>query len=179
MKKIILTLVTFCSLFLIEISATAQNNKETKIDFKIKNIGMYVDGTFSEATITANFDKNNLANSFINANIDVASINTNNEKRDKHLLSNDYFDVATYKEMKLVSTKIEKVSANGYRLTGNLTIKKATKTVVIPLVINENETSFTINGNFELNRRDFGVGGSSWVLSNRVKIQVKHILKNN
>lgn len=179
MKKIILSLVTFCSLFLIDMSVAAQNNKETKIDFKIKNIGMYVDGGFSEATITASFNKNNLANSFINANIDVASINTNNEKRDKHLLSNDYFDVATYKKMKLVSTKIEKVSDNIYRLTGNLTIKKTTKPVVIPLVINENESSVMINGNFELNRRDYGVGGRSWVLSNKVKIQVKHILKNN
>ena len=156
---------------------TAQNNSATTVNFKIKNIGVYVKGTFSKASITSNFDKNDLENSYINAVVEINSINTNNKKRDKHLLESDYFDVNNYKQMKLVSSKIEKVSVNNYKLTGVLTIKKQRKIVSIPLVIREDNQTLTMDANFELNRRDYGVGGSSWVMSNTVKINVKYSLK--
>ena len=175
MKKIIFITAIFWSLFFVSTSLHAQSN--TSIDFKIKNIGVYVDGSFSKAVVTSNFDKNNLADSFIKAIVEINSINTNNKKRDKHLLETDYFDEPNYKQMKLVSSKIEKVSTNNYKLTGKLTIKKTTKTVVIPLVISENESSYKITGNLELNRRNYEVGGSSWVMSNTVKIKVKHTIE--
>ena len=167
--------IFFCCLFFITTLAFAQSS--TSIDFKIKNIGIYVNGSFSNAVVTSNFDANNLDDSFINAVVDINSINTNNKKRDKHLLEDDYFDEKNYKQMKLISTKIEKTAVNNYKLTGKLTIKKTTKTVVIPLTINETGQSTTMNMNFELNRRDYDVGGSSWVLSNAVKIEVKHIIE--
>ena len=172
MKKLILSMV-FCSLFFTPTSILSQ---KTSIDFKIKNIGFYVDGSFSKATATSNFEASNLSASFINAIVEIKSINTNNKKRDKHLLETEYFDEANYKQMELVSTKIEKISNNNYNLTGKLTIKNTTKTIVIPLVISENKQSIVINTNFELNRRDYGVGGRSWVMSNTVKINVKHTI---
>ena len=175
MKKIIFITTLFYSLFFANTSVVAQSY--TSIDFKIKNIGFNVNGSFSKVVVTSNFDKNNLADSFINAVVAINTINTNNKKRDKHLLETDYFDETNYKHLKLVSSKIEKDATNNYKLTGELTIKKTTKTVVIPLVINENKSSFTITSNFELNRRDYGVGGSSWILSNTVKIQVKYTIK--
>ena len=173
MKKLILNSV-FCILFCAPISILSQ---ETSIDFKIRNIGVYVDGTFNKVSTTSDFDANNLTASFINAVVEINGINTNNKKRDKHLLEAEYFDEANYKQMKLVSTKIEKISNNNYRLTGKLTIKKITKTIVIPLVISEKDQSTVIRANFELNRRDYGVGGSSWVMSNTVKIKVKHTIE--
>lgn len=165
--------MVFCSLFFTPTSILSQ---KTSIDFKIKNIGFYVDGSFSKATATSNFEASNLSASFINAIVEINSINTNNKKRDKHLLETEYFDEANYKQMELVSTKIEKISNNNYNLTGKLTIKNTTKTIVIPLVISENKQSIVINTNFELNRRDYGVGGRSWVMSNTVKINVKHTI---
>jgi len=177
MKKYIFITAVFVGLFFISTTVIAQSNTTAIVDFKIKNIGIYVKGNFSEAIITSNFDVNDLKNSFINAVIAINSINTNNKKRDKHLLEDDYFDVQHYKEMKLVSTKIEKVSSNNYKLTGTLTIKKISKTVYIPLVIRDDNQSVSIDTDFEVNRRDYGVGGSSWVLSNTVKIKVKHTVK--
>ena len=175
MKKIFFITTLFYSLFFANTAVVAQN--DTSIDFKIKNIGFNVNGNFSKAVVTSNFDKNNLADSYISAVVAINAINTNNKKRDKHLLETDYFDETKYKHLTLVSRKIEKNSNNNYKLTGKLTIKKTTKTVVIPLVINENESLFTMTSNFEINRRDYDVGGSSWILSNTVKIQVKHTIK--
>ena len=152
-------------------------NDATKITFKIKNIGIYVDGTFTETTVSSNFKSENLEDSYINAIINVNSITTKNVKRDKHLLKGDFFDAASYAILKLESTKIEKISENNYKLTANLTIKKTTKRIEIPLEINENDTSVHIKSNFSLNRRDYNVGGKSWVLSNTVKIQIVYAAK--
>jgi len=154
-----------------------QNTTETKADFKIKNIGMYANGSFAEVAIESNLNTENLKGSYINGIIKVNSINTRNKKRDKHLLANDFFDASKYPNIKLVSTKIEKTSTNHYKLTAKLTIKETTKRIVIPLEISENDASIVIKSNFNLNRRDYNVGGSSWVLSNTVKIQVVYTAK--
>jgi polyisoprenoid-binding protein YceI len=175
MKKIIFTTTFICALFFVNIAVSAQNT--TSVNFKIKNIGIYVDGSFNEVVITSNLDTNNLDASFINAVVEINSINTSNKKRNKHLLETDYFEETNYKQLKLESSKIERISANNYKLTGRLTIKKTTKTIVIPLIISENESSLTFTANFDLNRRDYGVGGSSWVMSNTVKIMVKHTIE--
>ena len=178
MKKLIFMTAIYVGLFFISTSAIAQINTTT-IDFKIKNIGVNVDGNFSKVKVTSNFNKNNLSDSFINAVVEISSINTNNKKRDAHLLKTDYFDETNYKEMKLASTKIEKISVNTYNLTAKLTIKKTTKTVVIPLIISESGGTTILNASFEVNRRNYDVGGSSWVMSDTVKIKVKHTIKNN
>lgn len=174
--------IFFLMLFLIGITNSnsqqlVQNNAKTTVDFKIKNIGMYVDGKFSDIVINSNFNVEKLTESYINATIKVNSISTKNPKRDKHLLSDDFFDVTKYTTLKLVSTKIEKISENNYKLTAKLTIKKTTKSIEIPLELSENNTSVTIKSNFKLNRRDYNVGGSSWVLSNTVKIQIVYSAK--
>lgn len=177
MKNTIFSIIVLSGLFLISSQAVAQNNT-TKIDFKIKNFGMYVKGSFSEATVVSSFDENNLASSFIKASVAINSLSTNNEKRDKHLLEQEYFDEPAYKQLKLVSTKIEKTTSNNYEITAKLTIKETTKTIVIPVKISQTENELVMNANFELNRKDYGVGGSSWVLSNTVKIEVKHTIKS-
>ncbi len=178
MKTTIFKSAICIGLFFLSTTIIAQNaTTNTLVEFKIKNIGVYVKGTFSEASVTSSFDAGDLTNSFINAVIKVNSINTNNKKRDKHLRESDYFDVHNYKEMKFVSTKIEKVSGDNYKLTGTLTIKKTSKTVVIPLIVRNTNEKFSLAANFELNRRDYGVGGSSWVMSNTVKINVKYTKK--
>jgi len=163
-----------CLLFFVSAENIAQN---ITVDFKIKNFGMYVSGSFNKVKVTSNFDKDNLAKSYINATIKVSSITTNNSKRDKHLLSNDFFDAAKYATIKLESTKIEKISENRYRLKAKLIIKKTTKNIVIPLDVYENDNYRTIKYNFKLNRRDYGVGSSSWVMSNTVKIQIVYTSK--
>lgn len=174
MKNTVYTILVVC-LFL-SMPGVAQNDSTT-IDFKIKNFGVYVNGSFSQVTITSNFDTNNLEKSFITAMVPIHSINTNNTKRDKHLLASDYFDEPNYKQLKLTSTNIKKTATNTYEITANLTIKKTTKSIVIPARISEDDEEIVLNASFELNRRDYGVGGSSWVMSNTVKIQVKHIIK--
>ena len=170
----------FVLLLLFFASSNAQdvvkNKAVTAIDFKIKNLGVHVKGTFAEATVSTNFKTDSLEHSYINAIIKVNSINTKNKKRDTHLLKDDFFDAMKYPEIKLTSTKIEKTAKNNYKLFANLSIKNRTKSIEIPLDIQNNEKSIIIRSSFNLNRRDYNVGGSSWILSNTVKISVVYKL---
>jgi len=177
MKLIQHLVLLFISIVSLNAQELLQNKADTAIDFKIKNLGIYVNGTFTDATITSNFNIDSLESSYINATIKVNSISTKNVKRDKHLLKDDFFDVDKYPEIKFVSTKIEKISENNYKLTAKLTIKSVTKNIVVPIEVNENSKSVTIKSAFNLNRRDYNVGGSSWVLSNTVKIQIVYNAK--
>ncbi len=154
-----------------------QLTDKTSVNFKIKNMGFTVQGKFKRVTISSNFNSNNLENSFINAVISVNSIDTDNKKRDKHLINKDFFETATYPSIKLTSTKINKISAKNYQLTGTLTIKNVSKKIVVPLQVVETVNSITIQSSFSVNRLDYGVGKSSWTLSDTVKIQLVYTAK--
>ncbi|TAE13104.1 MAG: YceI family protein [Bacteroidetes bacterium] len=147
---------------------TAWDVKTYSVGFVIKNAGFNVDGSFKGLTYTLKFDEGG-ANDVINASVDASTINTNNNARDKHLRKSDYFDVEKYPKISLKSVSFTKVSAGKYKGTFKLTIKATTKTVEIPFTFDKG----TFVGELTINRLDYGVGESSWVLSNDVKIKVK------
>ena len=151
-----------------------QNQEDTKVSFKIKNFGVNVDGDFGEVDIKTNFDSTNLKESYISATIAVKSISTGIESRDKHILEKGYFDEPNHKNITLASSKIEKNDDGTFQLFANLTIKGITKVIKIPITVVENENSLKINANFEINRKNFKVGGGSFVMGKKVKIQVEY-----
>ena len=89
-----------------------------------------VRGAFDEFSGTVELDEANPAASKVSVRIDAASIDTREEKRDAHLRSADFFDVENYPELTFTSTKVEKAD-DGYRVTGDLTIRGVTKEVVL------------------------------------------------
>ncbi|MDX5586334.1 MAG: YceI family protein [Aureibaculum sp.] len=172
MKKLLFITLFTLSVFNLHAQHRSQNQTETKVGFKIKNFGVYVSGIFSEVDIVSYFDPSNIDDSYINAIIKVSSINTGNVKRDEHLFKEDFFDVDNFKYIKLESSKIEKISETSYILEGELTIKNTSKLISIPLELIENDDSLFIKSNFIIKRKDYSVGGNTWVLGNNVKIQV-------
>lgn len=176
-KKTIVFAFLLITVITVKAQELIQNKEATKVSFKIKNFGVYADGTLPEVIINSNFNTKNLANSYIKGIVKVNAINTENTKRDAHLRKAEFFDVESYPNIILQSTKIEKQSANTYTLTANLTIKKTTKTIVIPIKVVETEKTIQINTNFEINRLDYDVGEDSWVLSDDVKITIVYSAK--
>lgn len=175
MYKMIRSLISIFFL-IISLFSNAQSNNSTQINFKIKNFGSYVNGSFSDVNVDSNLDLNNIDESYINGEIAVKSIDTNNKKRDNHLRSEDYFEVSIYPKIILTSTKIKKISDEKFILIAKLTIKKTTRTVEIPIEINQDNDDLKMIAKFDINRRDYSVGGKSWVLSNEVKIEVIHTI---
>ena len=76
-------------------------------------------------------DDKDLSKSSVNVKIDPASIDTDNSKRDDHLKSEDFFNVAKFKEMTFVSTKVEKGADGVLKITGDLTMHGVTRSVVL------------------------------------------------
>ena len=177
MKKLLFITLFTLSIFNLHAQQRSQNKTETKVDFKIKNFGVYVTGSFSEVDIVSNFDSSNIDNSYINAVVKISSINTGNVKRDGHLFKQDFFDVDNFKFIKLESSKIEKISETNFILEGRLTIKNTIKIISIPLELTENDDSLLLKSNFIIRRKDYDVGSNIWVLGNNVKIMIMYKAK--
>jgi polyisoprenoid-binding protein YceI len=90
-----------------------------------------VRGEFEKFTGQVEFDENNIANSTATLEIDAASINTREEKRDAHLRSADFFNAEQYPVIRFVSKHVVLTDANQGRLVGDLTIRDVTKEVVL------------------------------------------------
>ncbi len=154
------------------------NQNTSSIDFTIRNLGLNVDGHFNTFIIKTEFDADNLLTK-VSGKIEVASIETGIDSRDEHLLKDDYFHENKFKHITLKSTSIKKISSTEYLVTAKLTIKGKTKRVSIPVKVEMTNSDKTkITSYFEINRRDFDVGGGSFVMSKTVKIKVTHYHKS-
>lgn len=89
-----------------------------------------VRGQFGKLTGTARYDPANPAAASVQAEVDMSSIDTRELKRDAHLKSADFFDVAKYPTATFRSTKIEAAGPNKLKVTGDLTMHGITKQVV-------------------------------------------------
>jgi len=88
-----------------------------------------MDGSFRIFDGSLEHTKPDFSDARVNFSIDVASINTDNERRDGHLKSDDFFNVEKYPKMTFQSTSMKPLGNNKYELTGNLTIRDVTKPV--------------------------------------------------
>lgn len=173
--KTFIFILFFLNIFTYSPENIDQSESETKVTFKVKNMGIFVDGKFTEVAIESKFNLEDLTNSNIHASIKVNSLDTDNNKRDKDLLKSKYFDVDKFPEINFKSTKIKKSLEDGkFILTGNLRIKNTEKLVDIPFKIVKNGENQIIEADFTLNRRDYEIGGKSWVMSDEVIINVNY-----
>lgn len=90
-----------------------------------------VRGRFEKVSGTVSLDEQDPTRSAIDITIDATSINTHESKRDAHLKSADFFDVATYPTITFKSTRIEKAGSGKLKATGNLTMRGVTKAVTL------------------------------------------------
>ncbi|ASV31472.1 MULTISPECIES: YceI family protein [Flavobacteriaceae] len=134
----------------------------SEITFKVKHLMISnVKGEFK--TFQGTIDGEDFTKATISANIDASSISTNNDDRDTHLKSPDFFEVEKYPEITFVSKSIKKVDDDEYQLVGDLTIKGTTKEITLDTEFGgymkdpygNEKAGFSING--KLNRKDFGL----------------------
>jgi polyisoprenoid-binding protein YceI len=171
-------------IFFVATSVSGQNFKPTdsasKVHFIIKNFGINTGGDFSGLKGEIFFFPANLASCTFNVSVAASTIDTDNPIRDKDLKSDDFFDVEKFPEIKMVSTKIEKTHKTGFYLfTGNLTIHGVTKTISFPFHAEKIKDDYLFNGDFEIDRVDFGVGEKSVVLSNKVMVSLSVLAKKS
>ncbi len=143
------------------------------ITFKIKNAGFKVDGSLKGLSAQILFDPTKLSESSIYASVETKTIDTGIGMRDKHIKKEEYFDVEKYPKITIKSVKFIDKGKNNYIGSFQLTIKSITKAIDIPFTFVENVNTGAFNGNFEINRQEYTVGGNSWTMSDNVIVNIK------
>lgn len=161
-------------LVLVNIALAQKSNiVKTDIKFQLKNLGVKTGGSFSALQANINFDAAKPESGTIEATLDVNSVNTDNDLRDKHLRSDEFFDVAKYPTITMKSISLKHKSGDNYVGQFSLTIKNQTKQFEIPFTYTTDASSSTFKGGLKLNRLDFGIGGKSLVMSNDVAVSIE------
>jgi len=178
MKKLIILLL---SVAVIKNPANAQYKPVTNgssVEFTIKNLGINVKGAFSGLEGNILFDPSHIADAAFDVSIDANSVNTGNDMRDNHLRNDSYFDVKKYPRIRFVSAKIEQSNKKGIWLTsGKLTIKNRTKDISFPFTATASgDGGYVFKGKFNINRKDFDVGGSS-IISDNLEVTLNVLAK--
>lgn len=153
------------------VGTMALNASVHKLDLTHSNIGFSikhlmisnVKGNFKTYDATIDFDYKTKSFNTFNAAVDLTSVNTQNEKRDKHLKSKDFFEANMYPKMTFKMNTYKKMSDNHGVMTGELKIKNKTKIVAFDVeelsVIKDfkgnNRVGFTLLA--KINRSDFGL----------------------
>jgi polyisoprenoid-binding protein YceI len=129
-----------------------------------------VRGEFGKTEGTVTLDEADVTKSRVEATIDVASVNTREAKRDEHLRSPDFFDAAKFPKMTFKSTKVEKAGDGKLKVTGDLTLKGVTKSVVLDVTGPTKEIKDPwsnvrrgLAATGKINRQDFGVSWSKLI----------------
>jgi polyisoprenoid-binding protein YceI len=137
----------------------------TSIQFSVRHMMVSnVRGELTKVSGTVRGDEKDPAHATVEATIDAGSIDTRNDKRDEHLKSPDFLDVAKYPTIAFKSKKIEPAGDHGWRVTGDLTLHGVTKEVVLdvdgpsaPVKDPRGGLRAGAQATTKIDRRDFGI----------------------
>lgn len=158
----------FAGLALASVSLAATYNIDTahsNAQFSVRHMAISnVKGEFNKVTGTVEYDPQNPKATKISAVVDVTTVNTRDEKRDGHLKSPDFFDVAKFPTMTFTSTKVEPAGKDKLKVEGDLTIHGVTKRVTLDVDGPSAELKDPWGGlrrgataTTKVNRKDFGL----------------------
>lgn len=184
------TLMTLSALVMLTLAAQAEpwmvDHAHSEIGFQVRHMMVSkVHGAFQEYEGTVDFDGQDVTKGSVEFTIQAASIDTDNENRNGHLKSPDFFDVEKYPTITFKSTKIVKGEEDKFQIVGNLTIKDVTKQVTFDCVMNGMFTDAKgmsragFSAETTINRQDYHVNWSKTldngglVASDDVTIQIE------
>jgi len=139
------------------------DQNHSQVGFSVRHFFSKVPGTFSKFSGSVVYDPQKPENSSVKADIDPSSIDTKNEKRDNHLRSEDFFDVAKFPTLTFVSTKVTSAGRDKLKVDGNLTMHGVTKPVTLDVTFlgagpsREGEQRSGFEAKTTINRKDFGI----------------------
>ena len=154
MKHVLRSVLAAAALLLVAAAAFAApvtytiDKPHTEVGFDVRHFFSKVHGRFNDFQGTIVFDEQDPAKISVEATAVTGSISTDNEKRDGHLKTADFFDAEKYPTLSFKSTKVTAAGKNKYKVTGDLTLRGVTKSVVF-------DVDF-------LGAGSVGVGGQSW-----------------
>jgi len=154
----------------------------SEVDFSVSHLTISnVHGRFGRVQATVVYDGTDVTKSTVQATIDVSSVNTGEEARDKHLKTPDFFDTATYPTATFTSTSVAKSGSN-LTVNGNLTLHGVTKPVVLtvsgpvgPVPGMDKKLHAGFTATTTISRTAFGIGTKfpSGAVGDEVKLSIE------
>jgi polyisoprenoid-binding protein YceI len=138
-----------------------------------------VRGAFTKVTGTIQFDDKDITKSTVDVTIDATSVDTRVADRDKDLKSDHFFDVEHYPTITFKSKRVEQVSPGKLKVTGDLTIRGATKEVVLdvdgptaPVKDPWGNQRMGVNANSKITRQDYGITYGPGMIGDEIAITI-------
>lgn len=148
------------------------DDANSKVSFSVGGPFGTVHGTFTGLKATLHFDPADPAGSSIEASIDAGSVSSGIGLRNHHLRTEEqWLNTEKYPRISFTSTRIEK-TPQGFKATGNLTIKDVTKPVMIPFTFTSNGNTGTFKGQFSFKRLDFKLGKEGGTVGDVITIDL-------
>lgn len=164
----IVFIIGYTRLFAQEVYIPTTSSEAT---FVIKNLGVSVNGKLDDFFGKVFYDHTNVEKTTFDITIPVKTLETGIDLRDKHLRKAEYFDLDQYPTMHFSSTSVAMNGSQGV-VKGILTIKKTSRPVEVLCTMRTTEHDLKWEGSFEIDRRDFDVGGRSFSMGDTVRIKV-------
>ncbi|WP_144148666.1 YceI family protein [Paraburkholderia sp. BCC1884] len=127
-----------------------------------RQMNVPVDGKFRKFSAQLNFDPARPTAGSANVSIDTGSYDLGADDYNRQAQGKEWFDSATYPAATFVSSAIAPAGGNQYRITGKLTIKGKSQTVVVPVTIASQGATQTFDGSLPIKRSQFDVGTGEW-----------------
>lgn len=167
-RNIIRAMLTVAIMALPSLANAAQwsiDADHSNVGFKVRHLMVSnVRGSFEKYSGSVDINEKDITKSKLEATIDAASINTNVQKRDEHLRSADFFDVAKYPTMSFVSKKWSQAGNGALKVTGDLTIHGVTREATLDVAPFSKESKDPwgnmrcgTSATSTINRKDFGL----------------------
>jgi polyisoprenoid-binding protein YceI len=135
---------------------------QSQITFAIKEMGVAVDGKFSQWTADIAFDPRKPETGKVAFTIATASASLGSPETDAEVPKATWFNVARFPNATFASTSIKAKGGGKFDVAGKLTIKGTSKDVVVPIALAQSGASTTATGAFSIKRNDFHIGEGEW-----------------
>ena len=164
MKRLILALIAAAAL---PLSAQAIEFNQVQADksaiyFTYSQMGVSMNGKFKKFSAQLSFDPAKLPTAKANLEVDLNSIDAGSSEADEEVVGKQWFNIKAFPTARFESSSFKALGGNRYEVTGKLTIKSKTQTIVAPLTYTAQGNNASFDGNFTIRRGDFAIGEGPW-----------------
>lgn len=151
--------------------------EKSQITFSYQQMGVAMDGRFGRFSSQLRFDPAAPASALARIEIDLASVDTGSSEGDAEVASAAWFNTKAFPTARFESSAVKALGGNRYEVAGKLTIKGASREVVVPASFSPQAQTGVFDGSLTIRRGDFAVGEGAWkafdIVANEVVIKFR------
>jgi len=158
------------------------DNVHSTVIFRVKHMdASYAYGRFNEMAGSFSIDEADPARTTLDFQVTADSVDTNSAKRDQHLKGPDFFNAKEFPKITFKSKDVKKVGKDAYEVVGDLTLHGVTRPVTVKVaaigtakrpVVMGGGYAAGFEGQFVVNRSDFGMKGMVGPIGDEVRVTV-------